>query len=466
MSSSSAHPLVRKCPIFKHVCLSCRYSSIDRYSNRSGYTSDYGGGGTPYGSWDRASSRSNRSYGAGSREASPVSSRSSRYDYSSSASPYSTYSSYKSGSDASPVAKRPYERQSSRGYDGAEYLGGRRASTDSRYSGNLLPAAPPSAPTRSGRRRKSVSEESDDSAPEAEKRESVKYLICRGTSPPPDPEAPKRENKAKERISVSRTKRIKVPDKPVEKRSRRQTVIEKKPSLTDCATQVNLDQQHSRRSRISSSAGFGSGGGGGGGGGGGRERGEGDRSSTASQPGETFYKYRDKYGASGAGSPASTRQSGRSGHKDADRRSYKEEPVSSPPAERSWRQAVYGEPPPSRSSNRRSGAADDEVSLTSSKQPDDDDDHSSRHGRRRRDPRTSTPSTITPQREEYGSAAEERRSRKSAKAPSRSSSREDILDERPSRRKRHSSKELLEDDLSAKLTPENITLRDSIEKVG
>ena len=471
-----------------------RYSSLDRYSNRSGYTSDYGGG-TPYGSWDRSSTRSNRSYGAGSREASPVSSRSSRYDYSSSASPYSTYSSYKSGSDASPVPKRPYERQTNRGYEPSDYLtGGRRASTDSRYSGSLLPApapAPASAPSGgssatavtspSSRRRESPTDESDDSAPEAEKREAAKYLICRGTSPPPDPEAPKRENKAKERISVSRTRRIKVPDRPTEKRSRRQTVIEKKPSLTDCATQANLDQPQTRRSRTSSSTAFGGGGGGGergerggGGGVGGRERADGDRSS--SQPGETFYKYRDKFGIGASNpqpsSPGMSRNSSRSTLKDGERRSYKaEEPVGSPPVERSWRQAVYGEPPPppSRSSARRSGLADDEVSLSSSKQADDDDDdYSGRQGRRRRDPRTSTPSTVTPQREEYvGSAAEERRSRKSARAPSRSSSREDVLEERPNRRKRHSSKELLDEDGSGtKLTTENISLRDSIEKVS
>ncbi|XP_076448722.1 FH1/FH2 domain-containing protein 3-like isoform X2 [Babylonia areolata] len=457
-----------------------RYSSLDRYSNRSGYTSDYGGGGggTPYGSWDRSSTRSNRSYGAGSREASPVSSRSSRYDYSSSASPYSTYSSYKSGSDASPVPKRPYERQSSRGHE--DYSGGRRASLDSsRYSGSLRPPPPPTTTTTpsprqtsslSGRRRESVSDESDDSAPEAEKRDAVRYLICRGTSPPPDPEAPKRENKAKERISVSRTKRIKVPDKPPEKRSRRQTVIEKKPSLTDCATQVNLDQPHSRRRPSSTSFG----------GGGGRDsRGEGggggDRNSTAPQPSDTYYKYRDKYGVTPQpASPAMSRNSSRSTLKDADRRSYKEDAAPSPPAERSWRQSVYGEPPPppptssSRTSSRRSGGpADDEVSLSSSKQQEEDDDHSSsRHGRRRRDPRTSTPSTVTPpQREDYGSAAEERRSRRSSKAPpSRSSSREDVLEDRPARRKRHSSKEVLDDDV--KLTPENISLRDSIDKMG
>ncbi|XP_070195461.1 FH1/FH2 domain-containing protein 3-like isoform X4 [Littorina saxatilis] len=371
-----------------------RYSSLDRYSTRS---SDYGGGGggggggtgTPYSSWDRASSR----YGAGSRDASPVSSKSSRYDYSSSASPYSTYSSYKSGSDASPVPKRTYDR-------GSDYNSGRRPSTDSRYSGGLAP--PPPAVSRqsstSSRRKTSVSDESDDSAPEAEKRDASKYLVCRGTSPPPDPEAPKRENKAQERISVSRTRRIKVPDRSQEKpRSRRQTVIEKRPLLTDIATQVNLDQPQNRRSRPSSSSQFGERGGGGGGGG------ERDRR-------------RDKYGA----------------------------PSSNTPSEKSsWRQAVYGEPPPpssSRGSSRR--PADDEVTLVNKKQVDSDDDDdysSSRQGRRRRgDSRT--------------------------KAPSRSNSREDVLDDKPARRKRHSSKELLDDD--PKLTPENLSLRESIEKMG
>lgn len=465
----------------------CSYSSLDRYSTRSGYTSDYGGGGggggTPYGSWDRASSRSNRSYG-GSREGSPVSTRSSRYDYSSSASPYSTYSSYKSGSDASPVPKRPYERQSSRGYEvpSGDYPT-RRTSLDSRY---VAPPPPAVQPTPS-HRRKSLSDESDDSAPEAEKHEpALRYLICRGTSPPPDPEVPKRENKAKERISVSRTRRIKVPERASDKRSRRQTVIEKGPALTDCATQTNLDQAQGRRSRLSSSGGFGGGGGGSGTDRGGEKGGGGKPGSSSSQPGETFYKYRDKfiggsvptgsYSAGGSSSAGVSRNSSRSTLKDSDsRRSYKDEAVSSPPAERSWRQAVYGDPPPasaSRTSSRRSGGQpDDDMSVSSSKQPDDDDDMSSRHSRRRRDPRTSTPSTTTaatPPHEEYASTADEKRSRRGGKAPSRSSSREDVLEDRP-RRKRRCSKELLDDerDRDGKpLTSENISLRDSIEKVS
>ncbi|KAL8613903.1 hypothetical protein ACOMHN_032893 [Nucella lapillus] len=435
-----------------------RYSSIDRYSNRSGRSSDYGGGGggvvgggggTPYSSWDRASSRSNRSYGGGvgSREASPVSSRSSRCDYSSSASPYSTLSSCKSGSDASSLARKTYEP--TRGCrEPQEY--GRTASGDSRCSTNSQTSSP--SPRR-GRRRGSVTEESNDSAPEAEKREAIKYLICRGTSPPPDPEVPKRENKAKERISISRTRRIKVPDKSaLDKRSRRQTVIEKRPALIDCASQASLETpQSNRRSRSTSSAG------GGGGGGGGREGGDSRPSSStsATQPGETFYKYRDKYGV--VPQATTPRSSSRSSSKTA---TYKEEAAPTPPTERSWRQAVYGEPPSSVSS-RRSVVDNDDLNNK-----DDNDDYS-RHGRRRRvgDPRSNTPSS-THKDDHAGSAAEDRRSRKSLKASSRSSSREDVLEDRPSgRRRRPTSKEMLEEEGNRKLTSENLSLRESIEKV-
>ncbi|XP_076470053.1 FH1/FH2 domain-containing protein 3-like [Babylonia areolata] len=427
-----------------------RYSSMDRYSNRSGRTSDYGGvgggggGGTPYSSWDRASTRSSRSYGgAGSRDVSPVSSRSSRCDYSSSASPYSTLSSCKSGSDASSLAKKPYE--SSRDRDAQGYT--RKTSGDSRYSTTTSSPSP-----RRSRRGQSVSDESNDSAPEAEKREAIKYLTCRGTSPPPDPEVPKRENKAMERISISRTRRIKVPDRSLtDRRSRRQTVIEKRPALIDCASQVNLDQPQTRRSRTSSSS---AGGGGG--------RGEGERSSSSSQPGETFYKYRDKYGVTPQPSTPRSATSRSSSAKDSDnRRSYRDEAVNPQPVERSWRQAVYGEPPPAPSSSgARRSVVDDDVNNIG----DDNDDYSGRHGRRRR-MGSNTPSSA--QKEEHGgSAAEERRSRRSTRASSRSSSREDVLEERPGRRLRPPSKEMLEDDVKPKLTTENLSLRDSIEKVN
>ncbi|XP_048253560.1 FH1/FH2 domain-containing protein 3-like isoform X4 [Haliotis rufescens] len=400
-----------------------RYPSLDRHSTRSGYLSDYGGSNPrSYGSWDRASTRSSKSYGAGSRETSPVSTKSSRYDYSSSASPYSTYS-YKSGSDASPVTRR-YERQSSRGND-----------TQSRPSADTKPtskqASKPSkqsayVPKR--RPRESSVSDSDDSAPEAEKaNQSVRYMICRGTSPMPEGEIHKKEAKEPKKDAPSRTKRIKCPVR--ETRRGRQSKTDH-PNTVDCATQTNMDQQNTKRSR-----GLGGGGGGyrssvgSGGGGGGSGLG----------PGETFYKYREKF------LPGTSYTPKKSTYDPTPKKSYYRDEVQDPPSEKSWRQAVYGEVP--RTSRREEPDAES-IGV------EDEDDRSSRKGRRR-EPRTSTPNT------DYNSAADDRHSRH--KPPSRSSSREDILDDKP-RRKRHSSKELLDCD-QPPLTPENLSLRESIEKV-
>lgn len=461
-----------------------RYPSLDRYSTRSGYMSDYGGG-SPYGSWDRGSSRSSNSrYGQGSREGSPVSTRSSRYDYSSSASgPYSTYSSYKSGSDASPVPKPPtrsYERQSSRGY---EAPGNAHKSSVESESGNTgagrstsVPAPRQESSSKRGRRDVSVCSESDDSAPEAEKRDqSVRYLICRGTSPIPDGES--KEPKVKDKASISRTKRIKVPDRGAVRSDRSGKKGSAEHGIVDCAIQTNLDQPQSRRQRSNSSSNFAPGGGGGGGG-------------VGSQPGETYYKYRDKvlggpapshgHGyAKGSGPPAPSynaapgpnynkmpsspmsRNSSRSTLKDEPRRNYAEDGVSTPPNERSWRQSVYGEPTRGGPPRREEDMIDDE---------NDTDDRDSRHGRRRHEgPRTSTPSTLRDREADHGSATDEKRSSRRSK-PSRSSSREDMLSDRP-RRKRHSSKDLLDEcEIDAGdqplLTPETLSLRDSIEKVN
>ncbi|KAH9507676.1 hypothetical protein Btru_053429 [Bulinus truncatus] len=452
-----------------------KYPSLDRYSNRSGYMSDYGGG-SPYGSWDRASTKSSNSrYGGGSREASPVSTRSSRYDYSSSASgPYSTYSSYKSGSDASPVPKTParsYERQSSRSYETPGNgdpkpppVGGGGGTGAVRVPG--LPAGRQEASSKRGRRGVSVSSESDDSAPEAEKRDqTVRYLICRGTSPIPEGEP--KEAKVKDRASISRTRRIRVPElSPVriDKLSGKKVATDK--GTVDCAIQTNLDQPQTRRQRTSSNSSFAPGGGGSG-------------TGSSSQPGETFYKYRDKvlggpapgHGYSKGSGPSTpsynkpssaapiSRNSSRSTVKDEPaRRAYIDEGVSTPPNERSWRQSVYGEPPSRNSSRREDDMEKDE---------EDTDDRSSRHGRRRKEgPRTSTPSTLRDRDVELGSATDDKRSSRKSKT-SRSSSREDMLEDKP-RRKRHSSKELLDEPEGgekAPLTPETLSLRDSIEKV-
>ena len=454
--------------------------SHDRYASKSGYMSDYGGG-SPYSSWDRTSSRGR--YGAGSREGSPVSTRSSRYDNSSSTSgPYSTYSSYKSGASEpaySPAqgtraAARPYERQSSRGYEapGNEYMSSRRSS----YGGGGGPSPGTSLPGsraphdpstgaaggRRGRRGVSVvSSGSDDSAPEAEKRDTAtfRYLICRGTSPIPEGEP--REPKVKDKSSISRTRRLKVPDKgpPLRsERSNRRTFSDK--GAVDCSIQTNLDQPQGRRQRTSSNTSFAPGGAAG--------------TAGANKPGETYYKYRDKVLGSTTDSPRTYqkqtvvpqpptpgRSNGRS--REDSWRSYTsgggDDGVNTPPNERSWRHSVYGEAEPASTGRREPG--DGELDT-------DTDDRSSRHGRRRRSegPRTSTPSTLRDR--DASDFAEERKTRRSK--ATRSSSREDIIDGDRPRRKRHSSKELLDDregeiEMKPPLTPEALNVRDSIEKV-
>ena len=462
---------------FPSVDRSLYPAPLDRYGSKSGYMSDYGAG-SPYSSWDRVSTRSNATnsrYGAGSREGSPVSTRSSRYDNSSSASgPYSTYSSYKSaGSElsASPAsgargAGRPYERQSSRGYEApaSEYVSSSRRSSHSGGPGLSSAAGLPGARAlhdpstggggRRGRRGASVvSTGSEDSAPEAEERDTptFRYLICRGTSPIREGEP--REARVKDKSSVSRTRRLKVPDKGPAirpERSTRKGGSDK--GRVDCSIQTNLDQPQSRRQRTSSNTTFAPPG--------------------TNKPGETYYKYREKVLGSTPDSPrsyhkqapttqpppATSRAGGRT--REDSWRSYTtgggEDGVNSPPNERSWRQSVYGEPEPP-SPRRREGEPDS-----------DTDDRSSRHGRRRRGdgPRTSTPSTMRDRdASDYG---EERKSRRSK--ASRSSSREDMLDGERPRRKRHSSKEFLDErepDSEGKppLTPEALNVRDSIEKV-
>ncbi|GFR77781.1 hypothetical protein ElyMa_000517000 [Elysia marginata] len=447
-------------------------------------------------------SRSNATasrYGPASREASPVSTRSSRYDNSSSASgPYSTYSSYKSGGSEpthSPApgvraTGRAYERQSSRGYEvpGNEFgsssrrsshggAGGAGAGGGGASAGMSLPGArAPHTPHDSSRRGRlavsAVSSGSDDSAPEAEKRDTAtfRYLICRGTSPIPEGE--QREPRVKDKSSVSRTRRLKVPDKspPVRsERSSRKAISDKGP--VDCSIQTNLDQPQGRRQRTSSNTNF-------------------PPDKGATKPGETYYKYRDKvlgpnpdsprsyYKHSGQDQqPAPSRAGGRS-REDSWRGHRGEDSVNTPPNERSWRQSVYGEPEPA-SPRRREQPVYGEPEPASPRRreqpvegdPDSDtDDRSSRYGRRRRGggdgPRTSTPSTLRDR--DASDLADERKSRRSK--ASRSSSREDMLDGDRPRRKRHSSKEFLDEreadvDMKPPLTPESLNVRDSIEKV-
>ncbi|XP_029641335.1 stress protein DDR48 [Octopus sinensis] len=272
----------------RSMSYSLKSSSSDPYG-KSGYMSDYGGSTrSTYNSWDRSSSRSGRNYGAvpPSREGSPYSNRSSRYDYSGSASPYSTYSSYRS--DKSP-STRKLERQVSAPLDfGTDYRRRSRSSIDysssrdygkdyPRRSGRCLEvSAPPSI--RSSRRaaessvttryrsKRDARSDSEDSLPEAEKNtRDFRYLVCRGTSPRPEIT---RDSNRKD--AISKTKRIKIPKKEVRRETYRRFRISEQ--LTkDIGTQTSpggeQELSQTRRARLARERGEAGGDGGGGGGG-------------------------------------------------------------------------------------------------------------------------------------------------------------------------------------------------------
>lgn len=392
------------------------YSAGSEYGNRSGYLSDYGGSTHSLASWDRGSSKSGRSYGPKSRESSPVSSRSSRYD----SSPYSTYASYKGGVESSQPAPRKYERQSSRSSEyGSEYP--RRYSRQDDYESSRRPssihvtkpmraASPPS------------DSDSDDSAPEAEKSGSKpKYVTCRGTSPIADDSRetkPKKESVAK---SISSTKRMKCAPADTKKdRYGRAVRGERVTPQADCSMQTtDQDKVSGRRSKY---AGSGSGG------------------ALAPQgPSETYYKYKDKFVPSQQMKTVAPTFHSPSPPKSPFKDKYHEKHTPDVPEEKSWRKSVYGEPEKSKTSLR----GDVTESETESK---------------KRYPRTSTPKDPRkdPEKRSQGSDHDVRGGYR------RSSSREGMLDEK-TRRKRHGSKEIIDE--KAPLTPENLSVRDSIEKV-
>ncbi|XP_056013907.1 FH1/FH2 domain-containing protein 3-like isoform X5 [Ostrea edulis] len=459
--NSSRAPSVGRDMPYGYDKHSTRSASSDPYANRSGYLSDYGGSTKSFGSYDNSSLRSGRSYGGASRESSPVSNRSSRYEYSGSASPsYSTYT-----SEASPPVSRKYERQQARASEtDYEPYGSRRP----RDYGNLpLP------------RKELVTSESDtdDSAPEAEK-DGLKgrYLISRGTSPIPEGGS-RREIKQYRRgksNTIAKTKRIRPQSREFRRDGRYRGRLPT--NVVDCATQTLEPPSPRRGRRGSASSNAGSAGvdmrekaalaalammedGGGG-----------------SGAGEAFYKYRDKF--SNPMPPGYNDDGNKS-----NRYSYRdnEAAVADVPGERSWRKAVYGDVDSPKFSVADS---EDEAPV-----------------RRRRAPRTSTPKSPNevdmeePRSSRYRPRDSDRESRPDYH---RSSSRDSILDEKPRRkrhssrelldnpvepeiivhspvdpqppvlrRKRHGSRELLDDSMEteAPLTPETLSLRDSIEKV-
>ncbi|KAL5021177.1 hypothetical protein ScPMuIL_000332 [Solemya velum] len=391
----------------------------DSYGNRSGYMSDYGGSSHSLASWDRGSSKSGKSYGAKSRESSPVSSRSSRYD----SSPYSTYVPYKSGVEASQPAPRKYERQVSapRTSDyGGDYP--RRYSRQDDYD-TKRPSRDPIRVSKSKQAaRPSSGSDSDDSAPEAEKAGSkTKYVTCRGTSPIADDNRETKPKKEKIEKSISSTKRVKFPTIEAKKdRFGRVMRGDRGAPQADCSMQtIDPDKAAGRRGKY---GGSGSGG-----------------APSSQGPSETYYKYKDKFAPTQQMKTVAPVFPSPSPPKSPFKDQYYDKNIPDVPEERSWRKSVYGEPEPSKMNHR----PDVTESETESK---------------KRYPRTSTPKDPRkdPDKRGQGSDQDVRGGYK------RSSSREGVLDEN-TRRKRHGSKEILDE--QQPLTPENLSVRDSIEKV-
>ena len=492
------------------------------YSNRSGYLSDYGGSNPSlYGSWDRTSSRSGRL----SRETSPVTSRiPGTYDYSSSASP-SPYSTYRSSSDAaSPSVQRTYDRQSSRPSDLYEPRSSRQDLYErqssrpsdlydrqnsrqsdvydeppkprrrweqevygSQNSRETLPA-PVKPPL------KDYSDtESDDSAPEDDKGHKLRYMMSRGTSPYHETERRDYRGKKESGTGIAKAKRVKCAQK--DSRSSRMLRPDlRRKRFVDCAIQTNLDEPPPRRSRR------------GGGGEGGATRDDVAKlaalallQDSGANDGEnlsdTFYKYRDKFQQASPGRQKgpkftyddTSQKQNRNDSQPRDSR-YHDESLDVPD-EKSWRKAVYGDSSPSRSPGLRRHQTEEDLRVAGE------------NARAKRLPKTSTPKITRdaaidsdgydspveerpPSRKErrsYNDSENEkrrsrqsdndkRRSKQSSDGNRRSSSRDSILDDRPSsrRRQRTSSRELLDEPQSPKaapLTPDSLSLRDSIDKV-
>ena len=487
------------------------------YSNRSGYMSDYGGS-TPslYSSLDRTSSRS----GLHSRETSPVTNRMPRnYDYSSSASP-SPYSTYKSSPDTqSPSIAHKFERQGSRPSEPYERGGYERQSSrppevyDRQNSRQLdIYEEPPARPrrrweqevygTQSSREPLPVSvkpppkdysdSESEDSAPEDDKGHKLRYMMSRGTSPYHDTRDYRRNESGTGIAKAIRVKNARSP-RPQRPDLRRKRVV-------DCAIQTNLDEPSPRRSRR--------------GGGGENANTREDVAKLAAlallQDGggndadmsDTFFKYRDKFQGSSPGrqqpspgrqQPSPRRQEGskfnfddsstRMNRNERDQR-YHDDTLDVPD-EKAWRKAVYGgDSSPSRSPGLRRHQTEEDLRQAGEM------------AKAKRLPKTSTPKVMREpedmdadydspvedrppsgrERRSYNdSENEKRRSRQSdgekRRSKQRSSSRDSILDDRPQsrRRQRTSSRELLDEPSSPKqkvpLTPDSLSLRDSIDKV-
>ncbi|XP_052817024.1 uncharacterized protein LOC128243349 isoform X3 [Mya arenaria] len=497
--------------------------SANNSLNRSGYLSDYGGSNPSlYSSWDRTSSRGR--YGGASRETSPVSIRAPprQYDYSSSASP-SPYSTYRRGSETnrSPSLQNRVERQNSSRSDLYEESPPRprRKWEEGVYGVAKKQEAPrDTLPEPVQPPPKDYSTDSDESAPEEDKPHVARYLMSRGTSPIPEPGTSKRERRSRDMSSaISRVKRVKCPQKDA--RVRKNEL--KRRRLVDCATQTNLDEQAPpRRSRqggaenrasrddIAKMAAMAL------------------LAAEDKSPGDNFYKQREKFQqANSPMSPPYNRRQGTSFDYDppkqkAETRGWRKsvyddsQPVKQRneapadrdsrfaenlevPDEKSWRKAVYGEPTPAPLGRLKHYQTEEDLRSAvdgprphwrpktstparppikeqdSTESPAEDARPTTRQNRRSGsevEKRRSLQSEVEKRRSQQ-SEGEKRRSRNESEDYRRSSSRDSILDDKPHRRqKRTSSRELLDDEESQQsgrtaLTPDTLSLRDSIEKV-
>lgn len=253
----------------------------------------------------------------------------------------------------------------------------------------------------------------------------------------------RKKNKIRDRKAIARTKRIRNTTREI----RRENIYKEFKEMADAAVQTN-DVAPRRRGR--------------------RQVSESDEirdkaalaamammeeSGGANGPNDSFYKTRDKFNdPSVPASPSYTSSepnTKRFSHRD------KNESLHDVPGEKSWRQSVYG------------------------------DEAEEKRGRP--NPRTSTPMSATEKRSSRNSQISDRESRPDY---NRSSSRESILDDNQSRRRRTNSREILDvvgvheeqppplpprrlrsremldaPESEAPLTPETISLRDSIAKV-
>ncbi|XP_064640823.1 FH1/FH2 domain-containing protein 3-like isoform X4 [Lineus longissimus] len=264
-----------------------RYSSLDRYSTRSygsdygskpsGYMSDYGAG-THRGSMTSVSSYGGSSYKSYSgRDPSPASGytgRTSRYDYStgSSGSPYgSTYTSNASrrrssveALDRSRSVETPrttsyaYGRPSGSGT--VNNLETRDPAPYSRQSSRESQVFVERHPTHYEQTEPSEESESEGETPEAGMNgEGERLLINRGTSPSPADERG-RNRKPSDRKSISRTKRYFYPKKAVRIEIDGQVLVGEAapPMLVNMATQTEPKERESSYSSSNSRNRYGS----------------------------------------------------------------------------------------------------------------------------------------------------------------------------------------------------------------